>query len=478
MSELLTFLQTQEQQFRRARIPSLYSDFRLQRTANPDGYSANISAWETGLTHALQEGLIPGGKDVLSLRTGDPLLQALDTREWGKPLALAAVIEEAVLNGRMIPLESFLHSPASIYDRSWPVSPWWVLSWGLKKLGLRGDGTTKGKLQRGQYVLVSNIEEAARKVMSSLSTLQSQVDRVLPMKRFQEDVEGALQLKTKLTADDLKILLVHLSRDKRYLAYDEQTVKLKGNEKNGPELIDADRNIASLKLLIADLSAQLEALTLKISDFDQKSRLEVSRKNRTAAIASLRSKKLHESIYTRRVETLAQLEGTYTKIEEAADQVEAVKVMQASTKVLKGLNDQVSGVETVEEVLDRLRTEMTQVEDVGAAIAEAGQESSMVEEGAIDEELEALEKENQAEIDEKAAKETQDRLERLQSVASLEIKSLVSATGEKSDGTARANPPAEQVDPEGKKPLDEKESRQLPEEEPAEHVMQMEASAV
>lgn len=41
------------------------------------------------------------------------------------------------------------------------------------------------------------------------------------MKRFQEDVEGALQLKSKLTADDLKILLVHLSRDKRFLTYDE-----------------------------------------------------------------------------------------------------------------------------------------------------------------------------------------------------------------------------------------------------------------
>jgi len=57
--------------------------------------------------------------------------------------------------------------------------------------------------------------------MFSLNTLQSQVDRILPMKRFQEDVEGALQLKSKLTADDLKILLVHLSRDKRFLTYDE-----------------------------------------------------------------------------------------------------------------------------------------------------------------------------------------------------------------------------------------------------------------
>lgn len=63
-----------------------------------------------------------------------------------------------MLIGRMIPLESFLASPTSIYDRSWIVSPWWILSWGLKKLGLRGDATTKGNLQKGQYVLVGNVE--------------------------------------------------------------------------------------------------------------------------------------------------------------------------------------------------------------------------------------------------------------------------------------------------------------------------------
>lgn len=58
----------------------------------------------------------------------------------------------------MIPLGSFINSPTSIYERSWAISPWWVLSWGLKKLGLRIDGTAKGKLQRSQYVVVSNVE--------------------------------------------------------------------------------------------------------------------------------------------------------------------------------------------------------------------------------------------------------------------------------------------------------------------------------
>ena len=110
MSELFTYLQKHEAQFRRlfihwygisqgiadhiprARLASLYSDFTQQRTHNPDGYASNITAWVTGLAHATKAGVVPGGPDLLSLRTGDALLQALETKEWGRPLALDAVI--------------------------------------------------------------------------------------------------------------------------------------------------------------------------------------------------------------------------------------------------------------------------------------------------------------------------------------------------------------------------------------------------
>lgn len=74
-----------------ARLGSLYSDFRLQQTINPDGYAANVDAWEKGLSLALKSGAIPGWKDVLSLRAGTGLLQVLESKEWGKPQALRAV---------------------------------------------------------------------------------------------------------------------------------------------------------------------------------------------------------------------------------------------------------------------------------------------------------------------------------------------------------------------------------------------------
>ena len=80
----------------RARLPSLYSDFAPQRFSNPDGFTANVAAWQEGLAMAARAGVLSanGGStvDTLSLKTGEPLLQALETKEWGRPLALRSVI--------------------------------------------------------------------------------------------------------------------------------------------------------------------------------------------------------------------------------------------------------------------------------------------------------------------------------------------------------------------------------------------------
>ena len=81
----------------RARLPSLYSDFTPLRSSNPDGYTANISAWLTALQAAARAGKIPAPTgagsvpDRLSITTGEEMLQALETKEHGRPLALASV---------------------------------------------------------------------------------------------------------------------------------------------------------------------------------------------------------------------------------------------------------------------------------------------------------------------------------------------------------------------------------------------------
>lgn len=82
-------------QHSRARLASLYSDFRVLRSTNPDGYAANVSAWQDALEHAARAGVIPapgGGLSFLSLSTDENLMRALESKEWGRPLALGTVV--------------------------------------------------------------------------------------------------------------------------------------------------------------------------------------------------------------------------------------------------------------------------------------------------------------------------------------------------------------------------------------------------
>lgn len=160
----------------RARLPSLYSDFSLQRDTNPDGYAANVIAWETALTEAAQRGLItadPDGPDFLSLRTGEELLQSLETKEWGRPLALETVIvgnyglgipdnisdlwrcsckNEAVSQQHLIPASEFLDLPSSIYRRSWFPRRW---LWAFRPF----ERASASKcLHNERYVIIKNVE--------------------------------------------------------------------------------------------------------------------------------------------------------------------------------------------------------------------------------------------------------------------------------------------------------------------------------
>ena len=190
-------------------------------------------------------------------------------------------------------------------------------------------------------------------------------------------------------------------------------VKFRGSGEELPTITKQDITIASLKSLIADLNAQIETLASKIELTAEKARLAISQKNRISALSQLRSRKMHESLLEKRTQTLLQVEGVYAKIEEAADQVEIVQVMKESTTVLRGLNTKSGGPETVDEVIEGLRDEMTKIDDVSTIIIQAGQESGPVDEGAIDDELEMLEKEQQVKIEEQEIQKIRKRLDSL-----------------------------------------------------------------
>lgn len=216
-----------------------------------------------------------------------------------------------------------------------------------------------------------------------------------------------------MSTTDFDILLRYLSRDKPCLSLNASTIKLKSTSEATPQPVtQQDTDIANLRTLIKALETQVSALTDRITTLDISAREAVAAKRTIQAKSALRSKKLAETTLNTRSATLSQLEETYTAIQTAADQVAIVSAMSASANVLKSLHAEVGGTEGVEEVVDRLRDEMENVDEVGRILNEAN--TSKVDEEDVDEEFAAMEKVEREKREKEEADKTAARLAELE----------------------------------------------------------------
>ncbi|KAF5600754.1 SNF7 [Fusarium pseudoanthophilum] len=401
MGELADYLINNDPSFSRSRLAARYSDFRSQRTLNPDGYQANISAWRQALSDLVANGKIShrgSSPDHFVLKLDDSLLRSLEYKEFGQPLALGTVVREATAGRDFIPLQDFEKSQQSIYQRSWSGLPWSVMSWTLRQLGVVDPARGDDKLPTGQYVIVKNMEAAAKELGDLMSGKVSRFDRVFSRAQFQKAFSAALAKGQHLTESDLDVLLKFLSRDKEVIEYDGKTIRLKGSgEQSG--ITKEDAAIASLKELTESLKHQTDLLNTRIDELSQTAKDAVTKKNRVAALAALKSKKIAETSLATRYTTLNQLEEVSAKLEQAADNVQLVNVMEASSGALASLNAQVGGAERVDAVMDRLREQSSATDEVSAILAESTGEP--IDETALDDELKAMEAQEREKEEEK-----------------------------------------------------------------------------
>lgn len=411
----------------RARLPALYSDFRPQRTLNPDGFEANVSAWKRGLSNAALAGHAPSkssSRDHLTLELGDALLRALESPQFGRPLALGTVLQEALANEEMLPLPQFMKATQSIYHKSWGRIPWAVTGWALRQIGLTGgpsDSMPKGQV----VVILQNLEVVAKAFSDATADRISPFERIFSRKHFRRTFERGLINGQRLSDNDFDVLVKFLSRDKQVLATDGNTIKIRdaGEATAATASISAeDSAIASLKELMEELTHQTKALSRRVEELSDAAMDAVRRKDRVSALATLKSKKLAENNLKTRYATLNQLEDVAAKIQQAADNVQLVRVMESSTGVLRGLNAQVGGADRVDAVLDDLREQMGQVDEVGNVIAEVG--GVTIDQDEVDDEFEALLEEERKKEEEKRqaieAEETRKRLAELEKLGPTE----------------------------------------------------------
>ncbi|KAK5078876.1 hypothetical protein LTR64_002706 [Lithohypha guttulata] len=394
MSDLVQWLIDNEPEFSRKRLPSLYSDLAQQKSANPDGFAANATAWQKALIRAALAGQLPGELKII-LRTSDDLLHALHSPRYGLPTGLGTILDEAIRTRKLVALKDFTSAEQSIYQQSWSLGS--LLRWGLTQAGLwRSDSwDTSGRLKKGDLVVIEGLEQLERQLTAlRKNDGQGITDRILSREAFSQLVAGT-EIGT-LTAREIECLLQFLYRDKQVLSYDAHTVKFRAPSSNKPESIsEEDAHIANVKTTIATLESQVAALNTRIGNLQQTALKAVQSKNRNAALSALRSKKLAETALQQRTSMLAQVEEVYSKIEQAIDQVSFLQVMQASADTLKTLNKRVGSVEKVDAIMEDLREQMSETAETGQVLQEPLTGNAVLDEAEVDDELEAMEKEEQ-----------------------------------------------------------------------------------
>ncbi|PHH92391.1 hypothetical protein CDD83_7572 [Cordyceps sp. RAO-2017] len=413
MGELSDYLIQHDDNFRKARIPALYSDFRSQKSLNPDGYWANVSAWRSALARLASHGLLPqhdSGASPLVLNLDTTLLRSLENRQFGQPLALGTVVREAVSGKDLVPLHDFLNSSHPVFQQTWSKSPWNAVGWALRQLGMTGY-SGEDKLPTGQYVIRENLETASKALVQLMPDNTSRFGRVATKSRFRLDFLSKLFANQPLSETDVDVLLRFLSRDKQLIEFDGQTIRFRAAGESG-DITNEDAAMARIKEMIVSFKAQAEAIESQIEESNQAAKNAVVRKNRITALAALKSKKRAEGALSARYAALSQLDEVAGRMEQASDQVQLVKILESSAVALRNLNAEVGGVERVDSVVDHLGEQMKDTDEIGVVLSDIGR--APVDDSEIDEELAALERQGSLEEEEAQRKDKEREAERVQ----------------------------------------------------------------
>ncbi|KAK9445867.1 Snf7 [Metarhizium brunneum] len=393
MGDLAGVLAEHDQNFRKARLPALYSDFRPQRTLNPDGYRANIVAWQGALSCLLLRGLLSGrgpNSSLLVLNVDENLPHDLESNRFGQPLALGTAIRQAIAHQKFISVEEFLQPQAATFTRNLISLSWNAAEWTFRQFGIKDKISNDDSVPIGQYVIMNNVETVFQEFKQQVSGSTSHFDRIFTRLQFQSLFASTLVAGQCLSEDDLEVLLTFSSRDKGFIDYSDGIIRIRSSSDEsgiGPE----DVAVASIKELTANLRHQTLALNMRIDSLTREIKTALGKNNRVVAQASLKSRKLAESSLAKRYATLNQLEDIAAKLEQASDQVQLVAVMKSSANALHSLNTRIGGSDRVDQVMEQIREQMLEVDEVAAILAEPTGET--IDESEIQDELEALETE-------------------------------------------------------------------------------------
>jgi len=182
-----------------------------------------------------------------------------------------------------------------------------------------------------------------------------------------------------------------------------QVIKIIRDEAD--EITEADIGTLTILSTIKSIDAQIDSLSVEITNTQSLAKTRLASGQKTLALASLRSKKRLEEILSKRLASSEQLQKVLTSINTAQNDVEVMNAYETATKTLKGiLATPTLDLERVERTTEEMAEVLALQEEVDSAIRVGGSVAVgaggvVVDEDELERELEGLV------LDEKKAKE-------------------------------------------------------------------------
>lgn len=236
----------------------------------------------------------------------------------------------------------------------------------------------------------------------------TQLDKIYSQASFKRELvmpalqtlRGSPNRDFEISERDLRILIVHLTRDKKAAIADEHVVKINWPHDESADdvsLGEHEREIVKVRETSEKLERQVEDIEARIKE--RQGRIEncLRQNSKNQALSYLRSRKALEALRDKRVGALEVLHSVLLKIEQAASDVEVMKAYESSTASLKTLlRSEHLQPDRIEASMDAMQESLSNADEIRQAI-EVGQNGIQASTGAhqadqddIEQELEAL----------------------------------------------------------------------------------------
>ncbi|EMR08764.1 hypothetical protein PNEG_02934 [Pneumocystis murina B123] len=357
-------------EFTSSRLPSLYSDFFPLKNSNFEGYQANTNAWKSALEDAVWAGKIEWTCDYLVIHCDNRLSISLYSPKYGIPLGIKETMEYSLEKGEWIRLCDFFKKKDCIYSYALSYMSNFV-AWSLGRIG-------KYILKKAELdtscIILEHVERAENAFLTVVQDKIMYSEHIYSFDGLVRCFSNKIFSSRILSELDMKIMIYHLSRNKKEatISEDGQIIKLRRkSDARVLNITETDHLISNLKTIFYRLKRLTQTLTQNIIHLDESIKTAIQSKNKTLAMFQLRSKKASELTLNKRLQSLEQVKEILSKIDEAVIHLDILNSMKAGVEVLENLVKEIADIENVKDIMEKFKELSYEVDCIGDTLGTA-----------------------------------------------------------------------------------------------------------